>query len=637
MERINRILTFAAFLLFLSCGLQAQPFTLANDDVGIDHYYDNGNLMGGGAAWFDYDNDGWLDLYVVGGAGKDELYHNNGDGTFTATGSVTWLLDTWNYNAFGAITGDVDNDGDRDLFIFTDPGFSNHLLENNGDGTFTDITAAAGFAGDIAWSTAAAFGDYNLDGYIDLYVGNYAYDFEFLWDSTGAAVGFAHLCDGNWMYLNNGDKTFTNVTDILGMAADTGCVLATAWTDYDLDDDIDMLIANDFGQFIVPNQLLENQFPVDDFEDVSEERNADVGMYGMGIAIGDYDHDMDLDYYVTNIGLNHLYNNMGGSIGFEDATAAAGVEDIHVDDPSSKFTVGWGTAFLDLDNDTWQDLLVSNGHIPALDFFDNDIDNPDRLFHNNGDGTFTEIGEANGLAGPGVTRGLACADYDKDGDIDFVFMDIQSFYTPEFDPILFYRNEVSNGNHWLQVQPVGTVSNPDGYGVKVEITLGSESWLEETHGGSSHASQHATAMHFGLGSAEQADEIKVIWPGGFTQTFTDVDADQILVVVEDTASVSTSVFETMGEEAGLAVRPNPVVNDTRIFLNMPLTAETEVVIYDASGRRVRTLFQGTLQEGERSFNWDADREDGSRVEPGYYLVNANFEGKTVGQNILVVR
>lgn len=621
---------------------QSFDFVPANDLTGVRHVYGNLNFMGGGTAFFDYDNDGWEDLYLTGGLNRDALYHNNGDGTFTEVGAAAGLNITNAFATHAVVTADVDRDGYRDVFITTYNSWPNHLLHNNGDGTFTDITDAAGFSEEIAWSTAAAFGDYNLDGWIDLYVGNYVYNMAITYDSLGVINGFAHDCDLNWLYLNNGDGTFTEVSELMAASADVGCVLAVAWTDFDLDNDPDMLIANDFGEFIVPNQLLRNDNP-GAFTDISEAAGADVGMYGMGIGVGDYDHDQDLDYYVTNIGLNHLYNNNGNST-FNDATAVAGVEDIWVRE--GYYTVGWGASFADLDNDSWPELIVSNGHIPAAPFIRNDINNPNRVFHNNGDGTFTDWAEASGLDHGGVCRGLTYADYDKDGDIDLLFGNIESYYTSVVDTMLVYRNELDNGKNWLGVQLIGIEANPDAYGTKVLIEVDGDSWIDEVSGGNSHASQVSSILHFGLDDASIVDQLTVLWPGGREQVLEDIAVNQIITIIEDTSVVTPSGLPGIETGLGFQIRPNPVVQDTRISLElMQAVQQAEVNILDPSGRLVVPLYRGHLDSGVTDLNWNGCDASGQRLIPGTYFVEVHAASDPSGRQgslqvtrpVLVVR
>ena len=343
------------------------------------------NEMGGGAAFFDMDNDGDEDLWISGGINRDVLYENDGSGYFKEVGVQAGLTITTNMVTTGVVTGDVDNDSYSDVLLLTHRGFHNTLLRNKGDGTFQDVTTSAGLEDESAYTLAAAMGDVNLDGYLDIYIANYIKKHVLLYDMTEDTVqGFDHTCHANRLYINNGDWTFTEVAEEQGVS-DKGCGLAVAFSDYDGDNDADILVANDFGSWVLPNALYKNQFPEDGYEDVGKFSGMDVQIYGMGIAIGDYDMDLDLDYYITNIGKNVLLQNMGNGI-FTDQAVQAGVPDTYVDE--GLFTTGWGTAFMDFDNDTDLDLYVVNGFVPAAPFISNALHNPNRLFENDGDMDF---------------------------------------------------------------------------------------------------------------------------------------------------------------------------------------------------------------------------------------------------------
>ena len=239
--------------------------------------------------------------------------------------------------------------------------------------------------------------------------------------------------------------------------------------------------------------------------------------------------------------------------------------------------------------------------------------NPNRVYRNNGDNTFTDIAGDLGMADMGYCRGLAVADWDDDGDVDVLFNNIMSGFTPGLDTVLLYRNDLANGNHWLKVRCVGTVNNRDAFGAKVEITVGGESWIDEIHGGSSHASQNSSIVHFGLGTATVADRVAVIWPGGQVQELFAVAADQTITVVEDTAAMRLAVpFAS----PALSVRPNPMLESTRVLLDLPAAASVSVTVYDPAGRSIACLFDGPLQAGRRQIGWDGRDAAGCAGEPG---------------------
>ncbi|HXH17761.1 MAG TPA: FG-GAP-like repeat-containing protein [Chitinophagales bacterium] len=522
-----------AALLLYPLFSPAQFFTEVSRQSGIDFVTYTPTLIGGGCAFFDYNNDGWLDIYIAGGMKRDKLYRNNADGTFTDVSSSAGITKPGIYTV-GVVTGDIDNDGDRDIFVTTmgrDESFRNMvpniLFRNNGNGTFTDISQSAGIVHN-AWSVSATLGDYNLDGFLDIYVANYVDSIRFIFDSQNEIAGFSHTGFANFLYMNNGNGTFSQVAPQL-QVDNKGTSLAAAFTDYDFDHDVDIHLVNDFGEWVLPDALYRNEYPLDAFTDVSTPSGADAAIYGMGIAVGDYDEDDDLDYYLTNIGRNVLLNNSGSGI-FLDTTDFAGVANTYVD---SLFTTGWGAAFLDYDNDTWLDLFVANGNIPAADFIKTGEKDPNKLYKNNTDGTFSDVSVIAGVNDSSRARGLAAGDYDNDGDLDLLVTVVEEDTLNNDDwHVLLYRNDISTGNHWLKVETVGTQNNRDGFGSRVEVYSDGRKWIREIDGGSSHASQNSSIAHFGLGNEMAVDSVVVRWPGGGRFSFANVSADQLITVFE---------------------------------------------------------------------------------------------------------
>lgn len=525
-------------LLCIVCGVHsagAQTFTEVSATAGINHFVFSPALIGGGCAFFDYDNDGWQDIYITGGLKRDKLYRNNRDGTFTECGIAAGLYGDGLYYTMGAVAGDIDRDGDRDIFITTWGDYNdwatpvrNILYRNNGNGTFTDIAPQAGITHAV-WSVSATMGDYNLDGYLDIYVGNYVDSTAFIFHPvTHQITGFAHTGYADFLYLNNGNSTFTQVAPQFSVANE-GTTLAATFTDYDNDQDADIYVANDFGAWVIPNRLYRNEYPLDSFSDVSAASGANAAIYGMGIAPGDFDEDGDLDYYVTNIGRKVLFRNNGNGT-FTDVADTAGVTNTYTD---SLFTTGWGTVFFDYDNDTWLDLFVSNGQIPAADIIATGPEDPNKLFKNNMNGTFTDISAFAGLSDSTLGRGCATGDYDNDGDLDLlVVCAYRDTIGSAGTHVLLYRNDMATGNHWLKVEVRGTVNNPDGFGTHVEVFAGGRKWLREIDGGSSHASQNSSIAHFGLGGYTAVDSIVVLWPGGSRFTLPNVPVDRLVTVLE---------------------------------------------------------------------------------------------------------
>lgn len=579
------------FILFSSVLLPSYAqttFIEKAQEVGIDHYFQNGNLMGGGAAVFDFNNDGWEDIWINGGSHREVLYQNNKNGTFKEVGGLAGLGNTANYRTTSVIAGDIDNDGLRDVFITTREDTPNLLFRNNGDGTFTEITEKAGLSEFVAWSTTAAFADINLDGYIDIYVGNYVEEFGYLVDRRAQILsGYDHECQPNFLFLNQQDGTFKEVGASLH-AADEGCALASAFTDFDNDGDMDLMVVNDYGQWVIPNTLLINQqleMAQTTFTEIDSSSNANVGMYAMGVAIGDYDKDQDLDYYITNIGRNALLQNMGDGT-FVDTTRFAGVEDTYAD---SNFTVGWGTDFLDVDNDADLDLFVANGFISALSFNKTSLKNPDRLFLNQGYSeekggvTFIDESAACGIGDSSTARGLAKGDFDNDGDLDIVVTRVSGTSSSAYvRKILYYENQLNNTYNWLKIK-VKRKDNQEVFGTHLRIVIGADSWLSEINGGSSHASQHSSIAHFGLGTATHADSLIINFLGGGQLVYTDISANQELEVLEENA-VTTSVFSNDERNVfSIKVQPNPFNAYTIVSFDNPNAQTFSIQLFDVVG------------------------------------------------------
>ena len=551
---------FALYFFIIPTGASAQStFSNVAPALNLNHIC-QGEEMGGGAAFFDFNNDGWQDIYVTGEYTSDVLYQNNGDGTFTDVSLAAGIVSiTDSLHTMGVAAGDIDNDGYPEIFVSTTKGDASLFFKNNGNGTFTNIAATAGIT-DTFWNYSATFGDYNKDGFLDLYVGNYVEVPGFLYDSLFNTIGFDHYCSANNFYLNNGNGTFTDIINTLNLS-DTSCNLATTFTDFDNDNDLDIYNANDFGRWELPNSLYRNNYPANNYSDISVSSNMNAQIYGMGIAIGDYDKDLDLDYYVTNIGRNILMkNNNDGT--FTDTTAAAGVENTWVITDSA-YATGWGTAFLDVDNDSYLDLFVVNGYIQALEPMS--LLDPDKLYLNNRDGTFSDISVAAGVDNTQMSRGFSYADFDNDGDQDMLVVPIKDLYLVDTVPVLLYENNLSNSNNWLKVKLQGTVSNRDAIGAHIIIYSAAGIWLHEVMPSGSHASQNSLIAHFGLASATTDDSLKIIWPNGGIQKEYNVAANQDVTIVEGNFSASLSDFNI---ENSLAVFPNPASDQFNIQIDL---------------------------------------------------------------------
>lgn len=580
-------LIFPLIIYLLSLQVvHGQQFLEESKLRGIDHAYRDKVLTGGGGAFFDFDNDGDEDLYLTGGLDRDRLYENDGLGNFVLLPNGIGFDQTIQYNTMGVATGDIDNNGYRDIFICTwdyrnDLYGPNILFYNNGDGTFTDISESAGIT-HLAYSTSATFLDYNKDGLLDIHVVNHVLETSFLQDSTGLVYGFDHDCFENFLYLNSGDLTFKEVAKEVGVSS-IGCGLAAVATDIDFDNDLDLYIANDFGEFVVANELYENQYPINEFRNISEESGANVGLYGMGIAAGDYDQDLDIDFYITNIGRNVLIENTDGQ--FQDVTMERGVENEKVLGEGLN-TTGWGTAFLDVDNDTWLDLFVANGRIPSLSINATAMNDPNKLFRNNGDKTFTDISEEAGVADERYARGFISADIDMDGDLDLLTVTLENF-EPDAHTKL-YINQLDNQNNFIQFKLLGKQSNRDAYGAKLWLYAGEKIFLKEIYGGgASYASQSSSINHFGLGTISKVDSLKIDWPNGHRQLVLNPAINTRLIIEEDIA-LSTSTIENYLPLASLVISPNPFQSNLVVDLpeGMDYSSTAKISVSSITGEVV---------------------------------------------------
>lgn len=531
----------------------ARTFREVARSAGIDFVHSRGERnsmlpedMGSGAAWGDYDNDGFPDLYLVNHPGSldpstarspeapaNQLYRNNGDGTFTDVTAAAGV----GHRGFGmgAFWGDYDNDGCLDLYV-TNYGRS-ILYHNQCDGTFADVTARAGVANN-RWATGAVWFDYDRDGWLDLYVCNYvAFDPAALPGERqslqyGINVPFtlnpvSFPPQPNRLYHNNRDSTFTDLTARAGVADAQGRSLVVTAADFDLDGWPDLYVGND----ISANSLFRN-LGNGRFADVSASSATEEYRGTMGIAPGDFDEDGDLDFFLThwvaqaNALYQNLYNDLGGksakSLFFADSADMVGVGSISMND------VSWGTIFADYDNDARLDLVVVNGST-LEDPQDRKRLQPQkpRLLWNKGPEGFFDLAP---VSGPALTRawngrGLAAADYDNDGDVDFLV-------TTNRGPALLLRNDGGSRNHWLKLRLRGVESNRQGLGAKVWLSAGELRVYAEVGAGGTYLSQHFQEMHFGLGRRAKVDRLEVRWPGGSRQVFEDIPADQLLEVVE---------------------------------------------------------------------------------------------------------
>ena len=484
--------------------------------------------IGGGTAAADFNNDGWIDIYAANSRGNNALYRNNGDGSFTNVAIEAGVADPDGHsNAAG--WGDYDNDGNIDLFL-TNFGTSK-LFQNNGDGTFSDVTENAGVEDpNIQFrSTGVAWGDYDQDSYLDLLIVRWITE-----DDPMVMVerDFEPLVRAMVLYRNNGDGTFTNKRFLLGDPRDypskvKGAGFKPSFLDYDGDGDLDIYTVNDFGEDNYHNVLWRNDGPDGSgewiFTDVSAASGADVAISGMSLAVGDYDNDRDLDLYMTNMGPSRLLANQGDGtfVNVADETGAGRGQ--LPGDTLPNGSVGWGSAFGDFDNDGDLDLYYVAGGLEEAQ--------PNALMVNDGTGSFEDLSALSGTDDMGVGRGLVCADFDNDGKLDLFVVNMGD---EQGNPGIarLFRNESDVNNHWLAVKLVGTASNRHGNGARITVTAGNQTQVREAGASQSQMSHSNLPAHFGLGVNDQVDRIEIRWPGGETQDLESVKANQVLTINE---------------------------------------------------------------------------------------------------------
>lgn len=522
-------------------------FTDVTDSTGIHFKHTDGaagefhlpETLGAGGAFLDYDNDGDLDLYLVNSAAPSMLYRNNGDGTFVDVTPSAGIDNQGSYG-HGVACGDYDNDGYVDIYV-TNFG-ANRLYHNNGDGTFTDVTTESG-TGDSRWSSSATFFDYNSDGALDLYVVNYLnYKLDASYPpcfetpavgATGKVRGYCHPkhFEGapDSLYRNNGDGTFTDVTEAANVRDPGGMFLGKGLgvvaADFDADGNSDLYIANDD----TPNYLFYNKGD-GTFAEIAIltgcAYSADgIAQAGMGVDAGDYNGDGFLDIFVTNFSYetNTLYRNNGDGT-FTDVSYKAQLGE------ESYLSLGFGTGFFDADNDGHLDIFVANGHIfPTVERTTDVLSyrQPNQFFWNQGDATFAEVRFDDR---PAVSRGALFGDYDNDGDTDLLVTQLNGTVT-------LLRNESKTRNNWLRLKLIGTRSNRDGIGTRITLTIGSESQTREVRMGSSYLSSNDPRVLLGVGAQDVVDKLEIRWQSGVVQVLENLTVNQELVVTEPLSEV----------------------------------------------------------------------------------------------------
>lgn len=520
----RRNLFFLFILIFVS--VQGQQFTDITKQGGIDHYFEvYEGMFGGGVAVLDYNNDDFEDLYITGGMQEDQLLENLHDGTFKNVLRTAKLDTSLNFVTQGVASADFNRDGWMDLFISTItskgdkktiPRAHNLVFINQGDGTFKDESKSFGIKSTESFSTGISIGDFNLDGYPDVYVGNYFTDYDGgLKEISDATIVNAGKTAKGYLYENKGGKRFKEVSKTYDLDH-RGFSFGGIFTDFDNDNDLDLIVNNDFGYKAKPNYLLENLYPIKEFRYVEEAYEMDLRINAMGGATADINADGFLDYFISNIRFNRFMIQDPNKKIFIDQAEKLGTQ---------LFTISWGTNFNDFDHDGDIDLFVANGDlnpncVPMYNFFFENIN-----------GQFKEQSVKFGLKDYGVGRGSAIFDLENDGDMDLIVVSqkpIMEYGPPSITRL--YRNDLKEGNY-LQVKLKGNASTKSAFGARIQVYSDSLFINHEIDGGnSSHLSHNSTMAHFGLGIRKTVDSIRVIWPGGETTKIIDVKTNQRIFI-----------------------------------------------------------------------------------------------------------
>jgi hypothetical protein len=496
--------------------------------IGDHHLSNLVESVGGGAAFLDYDQDGFLDLYLVNGAHNsvlstqeekldhtpvNELYRNLGNGRFEEVTKKARVGDDG--YGMGVTIGDFDNDGYPDIYV-SNYG-PNKLYRNNGNGSFSDVSKKAGVAGDET-SVGAVWFDYDNDGYLDLYVGNYIKfdpDYDYYYAPDGFPGPMAYDGQPDRLYRNNGNGTFEDITEAVGIFNPEGRAMGVGSADYNDDGWMDIYVANDH----MVNYLYENQ-QGQGFKDVGIATGTAFNQVGeatisMSVDFADFNGDGLLDLFVSDDGYCSLFGNQGDGV-FTEMSYHAGIAS------ASGQHVGWATAFIDFDNDGDKDIFKVNGELKHL------YGQEDQLFENSGDGNFSDVSVESGVhfQQERVSRGACFGDYDNDGDIDVYIVNLD-------DHGILLRNDLGNQNNWLIIHLVGRESNKDAIGTRVRLTAGGTVQINQKKGGCGYLSQNDPRLHFGIGKLNAVEKIEIIWPSGKEKVLEDIEANQILVIEEE--------------------------------------------------------------------------------------------------------
>jgi len=547
MKKNILLISAILFLLFSSCSTENKPSAFqapppSDDyyqeialDIGLDFMHSIGDIeldnivesSGGGSAFFDYDQDGFIDLYLTSGSWKEglskqekpdrvtenRLYRNRGDGTFENVTKKAGVGGPW--YSMGVTVGDFNNDDYPDIYV-SNYG-PNVLLRNNGNGTFTDISERAGIQGGKELSVGAVWLDYDNDSFLDLYVGNYLNfdpDYKYFYAPDGFPGPMAYDAQMDVLYHNNGDGYFENVTDAMGIVDTDGRAMGVGAADYDEDGWTDIYVANDHTL----NYLFHNDrgkgFTDRGIMTGTAFSQGGEATVSMSVDFADYNNDGLLDMFASDDTYCSLYRNEGGGV-YSDKSFASGLS------PVCAQFVGWSSTFVDYDNDGDVDIFKTNGALKHL------YGHEDQLLENLGNEKFADVSLDRGeyFQMEYVGRGTSIGDYDNDGDLDALISNLN-------DQCRFLRNNKGTQNNWLIVRLVGTTSNRDGIGARLKITHGDKIQIAQKKSTTGYLSQNDPRVHFGLAKDDIVNRLEIKWPSGKEQILENIEVNQILEVKE---------------------------------------------------------------------------------------------------------
>jgi len=510
-------------------------FQEIGNEIGLDFVHSIGDndldniveSVGGGATFLDYDQDGYIDLYVCSGTWLEgfskldkpdelpgnHLYRNRGDGTFEDVTKKAGVGGPW--YSMGVAVGDYNNDGYPDIYL-SNYG-PNVLLRNNGNGTFSDVTRRANVNGGKECSVGAVWLDYDNDRFLDLYVGNYLAfdpDYKYYYAPDGFPGPLAYDSEKDVLYHNLGDGTFQDVTDVMGIIDMDGRAMGVGAADYDDDGYVDIYVANDHTLNYLWHNEGGKRFVDKGTMSGTAFSQAGEATVSMSVDFADYNDDGLLDLFVSDDSYCSLYENLGNGL-FSDKGVSS-----NISMAAAQF-VGWSSSFVDYDNDADVDIFKTNGALKHL------YGQEDQVFQNEGGGKFRDISLELGkyFQKELVGRGACLGDYDNDGDFDIFIVNLD-------DHCVFLRNNKGNQNNWLIINLIGTTSNRDGIGARVKISAGGRTQTAQKKSTTGYLSQNDPRIHFGLAKNDIADKIEIMWPSGKLQILENIKANQILAIEE---------------------------------------------------------------------------------------------------------